>query len=99
MPASIDPRKLRTLFLLAFSFKHAIAQPLAKMGGIYDKVPEGLEEIDVIIAGGKTTAFSMTTVKLTVSRWHSGLCCSWTAERCQPGAVHSGSGTGAKQPE
>lgn len=35
--------------------------PLSAMGGIYRQIPEGLDKVDVIIAGGKSTLLLIST--------------------------------------
>lgn len=42
--------QLKGLFWLAL---FVALTPLSAMGGIYNQVPEGLDEVDVIVAGGK----------------------------------------------
>lgn len=44
---------IQRLFRLAF---FVALTPLSAMGGIYKQIPKGLNEVDVIVAGGKWTS-------------------------------------------
>lgn len=44
---------IQRLFRLAF---FVVLTPFSAMGGIYKEIPKGLNEVDVIVAGGKWTS-------------------------------------------